>query len=61
MNASASAIVIEDVDLAEPSNKFNSAAVEPTTVPPNFNPTVPLCPAISTLRSEDSLTEGVVP
>ena len=31
--ASESANVIEDVDLAEPSNKLSSAAVEPTAVP----------------------------
>ena len=29
--------LIEDVDLAEPSKKFNSADVEPTAVLPNVN------------------------
>ena len=51
IKASVSPIVIEEVDFAEPSNKFNSAvvqlrpsnkfnsvAVEVTNVPPNFKP-----------------------
>ena len=33
IKASASAIVIDEVDLAEPSSRFNSAAVDPIAVP----------------------------
>ena len=35
--ASASAIVIDDVDFADPSRRFSSAAVEPTAVLPRVN------------------------
>ena len=35
MKASESAIVIEDVDFAEPSSLLSSAAVAPMAVPPN--------------------------
>ena len=37
MRASVSATVIDDVDLAEPSSKFNSAAVDDMFVPPISN------------------------
>ena len=45
IKASESANVIEDVDLAEPSNRLSSAAVEPIFVPPISNVVAETSPA----------------
>ena len=53
--ASASSMVIDDVDLAEPSSKFNSAAVEPTVVPPIESASV------SNVPSKSPSTASILP
>jgi hypothetical protein len=65
--ASESANVIEDVDLAEPSNKFNSAAVELIFVPPissvvaETSPATVNTPLVNVKRSVSLVCPIVVP
>ena len=68
INASESAMVIEEVDLAEPSKRFNSAAVEPTLVPPiskvvtdNSPATVTIFPLAVKVIKSSSPTGPIVP
>ena len=45
----------------EPSSRFNSAAVDETSVPPSFRPLVPLCDPISKSCAELSSENTVLP